>query len=104
MELNKTGENKYEVVHVRTKRGAMFTGSKTPVHAAFIVVSSPDEKSFYLNSLMWLVQVSETPDFKKCWMKAKDGKELRKLVLEEYQKHCGEGVGWFRDGELRARV
>lgn len=98
------GKNKYDLVLVRTKRGCMFPNCKNPIHATFIVVSSPDEKSFYLNSLMWLIQVSESEGFEEKWLKAKGKKQLRKIVLDEYEKICGEGVGWFREGKLLRRL
>jgi hypothetical protein len=53
---------------------------------------------------MWLLQVSETEDFEERWLKAKGEKQLRKIILGEYTKICGEGVGWFREGKLLRRL
>jgi len=51
------------------------------VHALFVVVSSPDQQSFYLHSLMWMVQISEQEDFERRWLDAKDSSELRNIIL-----------------------
>jgi len=80
------GRNIYEIVMVRTKKGATFSDESPPVHAAFVVVSSHDEEAFYLHSLMWLVQIEEGIDFEKKWKIAKDKDELRKIVLSSWRK------------------
>ncbi len=82
------GKNKFEVVLVRTKKGVPFTQDQPPVHAAFIVVSTPDVQNFYMHSLMWMVQIEEGIDFKK-WKGARNKQVLRELVLEAW-KNRGE--------------
>ena len=81
-----TGRDIYEIVMVRTKKGASFSDDSPPVHAAFVVVASHDEEPFYLHSLMWLVQIEEGIDFEKKWKVAKDKDELRKIVLSSWRK------------------
>jgi amino acid transporter len=76
------GEDIYDLTLIRTKRGAMFSDDAPPVHAAFIVLFSKDEKNFYLNSLMWLMKLSEHPEFEERWKKAKDKTELKNLMTE----------------------
>jgi amino acid transporter/mannitol/fructose-specific phosphotransferase system IIA component (Ntr-type) len=84
------GRNKFEIVIVRTKKGAVFSEESPPVHAAFIVVSSHDEKSFYLHSLMWIVQILEKIDFEKNWIKAKNKNELCCIVQSTLKNECRE--------------
>ncbi len=84
------GRNKFEIVIVRTKKGAVFSEKSPPVHAAFIVVSSPDEQSFYLHSLMWMVQILEKIDFEKRWIKAKNKNELCCIVQSTLKNECRE--------------
>jgi len=81
-------KNKFEMALVRTKKGAMFKEDSEPVHAAFIIVASPDEQGFYLHSLMWMVQISESIEFRKKWMNAKSKKELRRIVLDAFRDQC----------------
>ena len=80
------GRNKFEIILVRTKKGAAFSDDGALVHAAFIVVSSYDEQSFYLHSLMWMVQIEERIDFEKKWNNAKNVNELRSIVLSSWRE------------------
>jgi amino acid transporter/mannitol/fructose-specific phosphotransferase system IIA component (Ntr-type) len=81
-----TGRKKFEIALVRTKRGAMFSNQMAPVNAAFILVSSADEENFYLHSLMWLVQLAETIDFKDEWLCAEGENECLNLALSAWKK------------------
>ena len=84
------GRNKFEIVLVRTKKGVAFSEDLPPVHAAIIVVSSPDEESFYLHSLMWMVEIEERIDFEREWVGAKSADELRSIVLSSWRKRGPE--------------
>ncbi|MCK5636374.1 MAG: PTS sugar transporter subunit IIA, partial [Thermoplasmatales archaeon] len=57
-----------------------------PIHAFFVVVASPDQKSFYLHSLMWIIQIAEETDFEEEWIKAKDSEKLRDIILSSWKK------------------
>lgn len=87
------GKDIYDLALIRTKRGAMFSEESPPVHAAFVVVFSKDERNFYLNSLMWLMKSCEGVDFEKEWKEAKGGEGLRRILLKgteglgEIKKH-----------------
>ena len=81
------GRKKFEIALVRTKRGARFSDKLPTVHAAFIIVSSSDMQSFYLHSLMWMVQIEEEADFEKEWKKAKSDEELRQVILSSWKKY-----------------
>ncbi len=76
----------FEIVMVRTKRGAMFSEDSPPVHAAFVIVSSLEEKSFFMNTLMWLVRAGERPGFAEEWKDAKDQDELKEVILRSLIK------------------
>lgn len=80
------GRDKYGIILVRSKMGIFLADDTPPVHAFFIIVASPDEKSFYMHSLMWIIQISEETNFKKEWIKAKDVDELRKIILKAWKK------------------
>lgn len=80
------GRKKFEIVIVRTKKGAAFSDEHPPVRAAFIIVSSRDVHSFHLHSLMWLVQIEEGIDFDNEWIDAKDTDELRGVILSSWRK------------------
>ena len=80
------GRRKFEIALVRTKRGAIFSDDEPPVHAAFIIVSTPDKQNFYLHSLMWMVEVEEELDFGTAWKKAKNNHELREVFRSAFRK------------------
>ncbi|MCK5773890.1 MAG: PTS sugar transporter subunit IIA, partial [Thermoplasmata archaeon] len=76
----------FEIVMVRTKRGAMFSEDSPPVHAAFVIVSSLEEKSFFMNTLMWLVRAGDRPGFAQEWKDAKGQDELKEVILRSLIK------------------
>ena len=76
----------FEMVMVRSKKGIFISDSVDPVHAFFVIVSSPDQRSFYLHSLMWIIQIAGTADFKGEWITAKNEKELRQRILGLWKK------------------
>ena len=77
-----SGRDIYDMALIRTKRGAMFFEDSPPVHAAFVILFSPDEKGFYLNSLMWLIKGCENVDFQKGWKDAKSPEELKRIIIK----------------------
>ena len=76
------GKNIYDIAVVRTKRGAIFSEASPPVHAAFVILFTPDEKSFYLNSLMWLIKGCEKVDFEGYWRKAENEERLKQMIIK----------------------
>lgn len=75
------GRDIYDMALIRAKRGSIFSEDSPPVHTAFVLVFSKDERDFYLNSLMWIMKSCETADFLKDWKKAKGTKGVRNLML-----------------------
>jgi mannitol/fructose-specific phosphotransferase system IIA component (Ntr-type) len=80
------GRDKFEIIIVRSKMGIILADNTSPVNAFFIIVASPDVKSLYLHSLMWIVQIAEETDFDKEWLEAKDEEELRDIFLKSWRK------------------
>jgi len=80
------GKEKFAILLVRSKMGIFLSDNMDPVHAFFIIVSTPDKKSFYLHTLMWIIQVTGSPDFDKKWVEAKNAGDLRKIILESWKK------------------
>ncbi|MGA1819713.1 MAG: amino acid permease [Thermoplasmatota archaeon] len=85
------GKDIYDLTMIRTRRGAMFSEDAPPVHAAFVIVFSKDERNFYLNSLMWLMKSCEAVDFEKEWKEAQGEEALRRILLKGT-----EGLGDIR--------
>ena len=80
------GRDKFEILLVRSKKGIILSDNVDPVHSFFIIVASPDQQSFYLHSLMWIIQTAEETDFESEWLKAKNVDELRDIILKAWKK------------------
>jgi len=80
------GRNKFEIVLIRSRKGIIFSDDVPPIYATIAVVSSPDKQNFYLHSLMWIVQIAEEVDFINEWANAKNGDELRDIILSAWKK------------------
>ena len=80
------GRNKFDIILVRNKKGIIFSDDMPPIHALFVIVSSPDQQSFYFHSLMWMVQISECEDFEERWLIARNSEELRDIILSSWKK------------------
>ena len=80
------GRDKFDIILVRSKKGIIVSDNIDPIHAFFVIVSSPDQQSFYLHSLMWIVQIADETDFEEEWIKAKNIEELRDIILSGWKK------------------
>jgi mannitol/fructose-specific phosphotransferase system IIA component (Ntr-type) len=80
------GRDKFGIILVRSKKGLIVSDDIDPIHAFIVVVSSPDQQSFYLHSLMWMVQIAEETDFEKEWINAHDCEELKDIILSSWKK------------------
>lgn len=86
LSLTIKGHNKFEIILVRDKKGITFSDKSSPIHAAFIIVSTPDEQRFHLHSLMWIAGIAEETDFDKKWLNAKNKEELRDIILSSWRE------------------
>jgi mannitol/fructose-specific phosphotransferase system IIA component (Ntr-type) len=80
------GHNKFEIVLVRTKKGLVISKDIDPIHCIFIILATPDFESFYYHCLMWLVQISDDPEFEKRWVEAEDEAMLRDIILTSWKR------------------
>ncbi|MBN1281298.1 MAG: amino acid permease [Candidatus Thermoplasmatota archaeon] len=80
------GRNKFGMMVIRSKKGLRFSDDCPPLHAFFVIVASNNLKSFYLHSLMWIVQVAEETDFEEEWMNATTITELRSILRTSWKK------------------
>ncbi len=80
------GRDKFEIILVRSKKGIILFDDTPPIHAFFVVIATSEQQSFYMHSLMWIVQIAEETDFEKEWLHAKDVDELRDIILSSWKK------------------
>ncbi len=80
------GENKFEIVLVRARKGIIFSAQEIPVQIIFVLAGSLDERNFHLRALMAIAQIVREGNFYNNWMRMKDKKALKMLVLSSTRK------------------
>ncbi len=75
------GNNKFQLLVVRSKSGIQFSVSAPEVHAVFILAGTIDERNTHLLSLAAVAQIVDDHDFQSKWTKAHTIEELRGIIL-----------------------
>lgn len=75
------GEGLFHMVLVRCRDGVVFSELQEPVHIAFALAGTQDERNFHLRALMAIAHVVQAPDFQSRWMAAAHPEQLRDIVL-----------------------
>ncbi len=75
------GQGQFEILLVRCKGGMQFPDQCEPVHTAFILVGSPDERNYHLRALMAIAHIVQEHGFVKRWLDAPNSEHLRDIVL-----------------------
>jgi mannitol/fructose-specific phosphotransferase system IIA component (Ntr-type) len=88
------GHGFFEMVLVRAKDGVLFRDESSPVHAFFLLLTSEDERNFYLRAVTAIAQIIQAPDFQQRWNNAKAPSGIRDLILlGQRQRLCQiEGI------------
>ena len=84
------GEHKFDILLVRAKKGIIFADSVEPVHAAFVLVSTKDERNFHLRALAAIAQICQQHEFDRNWLNARNIEELRDIILLAERKRFGK--------------
>jgi len=66
---------------VRARGGVIFDNESSPVHAFFLLLTSEDERNFYLRAVTSIAQIIQEPSFKRKWKNVKTLSGLRDLIL-----------------------
>jgi amino acid transporter/mannitol/fructose-specific phosphotransferase system IIA component (Ntr-type) len=83
------GENRFEIMVVRCKRGIIFPRIPKPVYTLFVLVGSFDERNFHLRALSAIAQIVLDKEFDNNWLKAKNTEDLRNIILLAERKRIG---------------
>ena len=75
------GEHKFDLMLVRARGGIVFADDQPPVNAVFLLLGTRDERTFHLQALAAIAQVTQRPGFDERWMSARGEDELRDIVL-----------------------
>jgi mannitol/fructose-specific phosphotransferase system IIA component (Ntr-type) len=80
------GENIFEILIMRSKKGIYFSDTAPNVHSLFFLLGTMDQRHFHLVSLSAIAQIVQDPSFETNWLKAANTDELQKLILKSERK------------------
>lgn len=75
------GKKDFVMLLVRCKGGIVFPETEGKVRTVFVIAGTKDERNFHLRALSAIAQIVQDTHFEKKWMRAKDEKALRDIVL-----------------------
>jgi APA family basic amino acid/polyamine antiporter len=75
------GENKFDVLLVRSRKGIIFPDAEEPVHIVFVLIGTRDRRRSHLRALMAIAQIAQQHDFDEKWLDASATKDLRDIIL-----------------------
>ena len=81
-----SGNHRFTILLARCRQGIRFSDSAPMVHAVFVLAGTRDERNFHLQALSAIAQVVQTPNFEHQWLRAKNEKALREVVLQADRK------------------
>ena len=75
------GEGLFDILLVRCRAGVVFSGKQEPVHTAFVLAGSPDERNYHLRALMAIAHIVQEGGFGQRWLDAPKAEHLRDILL-----------------------
>ena len=75
------GKEEFGILIARCRDGIQFCEEAKDIHAAFVLVGTPDERNFHLRTLAAFAQIIQDHAFEKKWMRAKRIEQLRDIIL-----------------------
>jgi amino acid transporter/mannitol/fructose-specific phosphotransferase system IIA component (Ntr-type) len=80
------GENKFDILLIRARKGIIFQHAPDPVRILFVLAGSRDERNYHLRALMAIAQIAQEKDFEQRWFAARDTEAIRNLILLSARK------------------
>jgi len=80
------GKHTFGILLARCKEGITFSESAPMVYAVFVMVGTKDERNFHLRALSAIAQIVQDPHFEKKWLRGKNEKALRDVMLMAKRK------------------
>jgi Trk K+ transport system NAD-binding subunit/mannitol/fructose-specific phosphotransferase system IIA component (Ntr-type)/Kef-type K+ transport system membrane component KefB len=81
------GEHSFSILLARCKEGIAFPGAARPVHTVFVLAGTMDERDFHLQALSNIAEMVQDSRFEKRWLRARNERALREVVLQRTGKH-----------------
>lgn len=80
------GSDRFDLALVRSIPGVRFSELGPPVHAAFVLAGTPDQRQFHLKALVAIAHVVQEKGFEERWVQARNAEQLRDIVLLSRRK------------------
>jgi basic amino acid/polyamine antiporter, APA family len=75
------GQGFFELMMVRCREGMPLEKDSTKVHIMFFLVTTRDERDFYVRAFSLIAQIIHNSSFKQQWLDARNPQQLRDLVV-----------------------
>ncbi len=75
------GEQKFVVLLARARKGIIFPDTEIPVHIAFVMAGTRDERNFYLKALAGTVESTNSHHFDKNWLSVMNSQTLKDIII-----------------------
>ena len=87
------GEEKFDILIARCKKGINYSPVLPPVNTVFVLVGTKDERAFYIRALAAIAEITTDEHFEEQWMSARTEHQMRDIVLMAERKrihliHC----------------
>jgi mannitol/fructose-specific phosphotransferase system IIA component (Ntr-type) len=83
------GEGFFEIVMVRCRGGVVYDNETSKIHVLFLLLTTGDERDFYMKAVSSIAQIIQERDFEKRWLEARTTEGLKDLVLlSERRRAC----------------
>lgn len=83
-------ENFFEIMLVRCRDGIFFENETVGINAFFLLITSQDQRDYYLKAISATAQVIYDPEFEKKWLDTKTTKGLKDVFLLSKRKRICE--------------
>ncbi len=80
------GEDKFDVLLVRSRDGIEFPGESEPVKVMFVLAGSRDQRNYHLRALMAIARIVQEKQFEQRWLAARNADAIRNLILLSSRK------------------
>ncbi|MBN2281797.1 MAG: amino acid permease [Candidatus Marinimicrobia bacterium] len=80
------GEKQFKMIIIRSHQGIDFGPGHEKIKAIFVLAGTKDERQFHLQSLSAIAQITQSRNFEKMWLAAKNENSLKDICLLSERK------------------
>ncbi len=75
------GENRFEIMLLRSKSGIKLADNQPLLHCIFVLVGTKDQRNYHLRALMSIAQIAQQENFLKKWLDCRNVNSIRNMIL-----------------------